>query len=52
MDGWKPSFLLERPIFRGELLVSGSVFFSVHDWSILIASEDKQSNPMGAIYLQ
>ena len=25
MDGWNTSFLLEKPIFRGKLLVSGSV---------------------------
>ena len=25
MNGWNTSFLLGRPIFRGELLVSGSV---------------------------
>ncbi len=25
MDGWNTTFLLGRPIFRGELLVSGSV---------------------------
>ena len=25
MDGWKMNFLLEGPIFRGELLVSGRV---------------------------
>ena len=27
MDGWNTSFLLERLIFRGELLVSLSVIF-------------------------
>ena len=27
MDGWKTSFLLGRPIFRGELLVSGRVSY-------------------------
>ena len=26
MDGWKMTFLLGNPIFRGELLVSGSVY--------------------------
>ena len=28
INGWKMNFLLGRPIFRGELLVSGSV---IHD---------------------
>ena len=27
MDGWKTTFLVERPIFRGELLVSGRVLW-------------------------
>ena len=26
MDGWNTSFLLGWPLFRGELLVSGSVY--------------------------
>ena len=31
MDGWNTSCLLGRPIFRGEMLVSGSVFRWVFD---------------------
>ena len=30
MDGWKTTFLLEWPIFRGELLVSGRVLTMYH----------------------
>ena len=29
MDGWNTTFLLGRPIFRGELLVSGRVFSAI-----------------------
>ena len=47
MDGWKITFLLGRPIFRGELLVSGSVYqlgvkLSISDVDIDLERQDFQ----------
>ena len=35
MDGWKTTFLLGWPIFKGELLVSGSVFEYIQGFNLI-----------------
>ena len=50
MDGWNTNFLLGWPIFRGELLVSGSVI--KHDQFTKLPMENrffvgKNPNPFG-----
>ena len=40
MDGWETTFLLDKPFFRGELLVSGSVPHQHFNYSI--AEQQKQ----------
>ena len=50
MDGWNTTFLLGRPIFRGQLLVSGSVYtciFGFSDLPVLIADRPHEAEPAG-----
>ncbi len=42
MDGWNTSFLLGRPMFRGELLVLGRVHLPAYSIELLI---DKKAHP-------
>ena len=56
MEGWNTIFLLGRPIFRGELLVSGRVYcnsISVHAWIIHQSEDwqdiDKKTHPLSSL---